>query len=424
MGSSLNKKFVRIFFSIMLISTFVSAAVILAIFYYSHDYNSIGTEERIINNISLMSRSNMKPEDIAKASMNAEWKVEVIKTNDNKGDTPTSDYDIKHTNGIIKRNDVIILNQENDIYKITHIRNQKIHIMFTLFVIGGLLLSLIIGTIIAGVASKVVLAPIVEVITVTKKIAKGDFAVRITDKKDLEYKELADNFNRMIDELNSIETLRNDFVSNISHEFKTPVASIQGFAELLKSDQLKASDRKEYLNIIIDETQRLTAMISNILLLSKIENHSIMMNKNDFDLAEQIRRVILLLEPQWTAKNIEIEVELKDMTYHGYEELLYQVWLNVLQNAVKFTPVYGKIFVTAFLVDEETYVKIVDNGIGMDDQTQKHIFEKFYQFDRSRKQEGNGLGLSLVQKIINLSGGTVTVNSKEGRGTAFTINLK
>jgi signal transduction histidine kinase len=426
MTLNLRKRFVIIFFGIMLISSFVSALVITVIFYYNHDYNSESKENDIIQNISLLLQTSLNDQDIAKFSSTQEFSVNIIDKNDEYaylGNGLTDGEYVKLSNGLINK-DVIILKSDNMLYKISHIRNNSIHIMFALFVIGGFMLSLIIGTVISGTASKSVLAPILEVIDATKKVAHGDFNVHIPNKKVPEYRELADNFNIMVDELRSVETLRNDFVSSISHEFKTPTASIQGFAQMLKTDNIDAASKKEYLDIIIEETKRLSKLSSNVLLLSKLENQNLILPKQKYDLSEQIRRVILVLEPQWSAKNIDLGIDLDDKAIiNGNEELLFQVWLNIIQNAIKFTPENGNISISAKQAGAKTSIVIKDSGIGMDSQTVKHIFDKFYQADRSRKQDGNGLGLSIAYKIIQISNGTLSVNSEINKGTSFLVTL-
>ncbi len=271
--------------------------------------------------------------------------------------------------------------------------------------------------------SKIPLKPINKLITATKELSNGNFDIRINFDHPKELKELSNSFNNMAKELGSVELLRNDFVNNFSHEFKTPIVSLRGFAKLLKNDNLTKEERDEYLDIIISESDRLALLATNILNLSNIENKTINTSKSNFDLSEQIRHSILLLESKWSSKNIEINIDLDETKYIGNEELLKQVWVNLIENAIKFTNKEGKIDIQLMSFEDSKVFKIRDTGIGMSQKTKKHIFDKFYQGDTSHTIEGNGLGLTMVKKIIDLHNGIVEVKSQLNKGTIITVTL-
>ena len=285
------------------------------------------------------------------------------------------------------------------------------------------ILSIIIGSVLTFIFSKIPLKPINKLITATKELSNGNFDIRINFDHPKELKELSNSFNNMAKELGSVELLRNDFVNNFSHEFKTPIVSLRGFAKLLKNDNLTKEERDEYLDIIISESDRLALLATNILNLSNIENKTINTSKSNFDLSEQIRHSILLLESKWSSKNIEINIDLDETKYIGNEELLKQVWVNLIENAIKFTNKEGKIDIQLMSFEDSKVFKIRDTGIGMSQKTKKHIFDKFYQGDTSHTIEGNGLGLTMVKKIIDLHNGIVEVKSQLNKGTIITVTL-
>jgi len=299
------------------------------------------------------------------------------------------------------------------------------HPRFFLMLTFVLITSVLIGTAITALTGRKLLAPITSLSEAAKEVAKGNFTVRLSYESHQvrELGEMAANFNRMAQELNSIETLRNDFVVNVSHEFKTPIAAIEGYASLLQDPDLPASERLEYSGLIMESTKQLSSLTSNILKLSKLENQEFVLGKNDYDLDEQIREALLLLEPLWSGKELRLEIALDSVRYCGDEELLMQVWLNLLANAIKFTDSGGEIAVSLTSNGEWAAVRIADTGIGMTEQVQRRIYERFFQADRSRALEGNGLGLALVRRIVDLCGGDVRVDSKPGLGSVFTVML-
>jgi len=292
----------------------------------------------------------------------------------------------------------------------------------------------IIGTFLANGFGTYYLRPIKRLINATKEVKRGNFKVQIKTKKKrraeelsaslhTEMEELEESFNEMVRELDGIELFRNDFINNFSHEFKTPIVSIRGFAKQLQNENLTAEERREYTDIIIAESERLTKLSSNVLLLSKLEHQTILSEQSVFSLDEQLRSDILLLEKQWSKKNLDLEPDLDEVMYCGNAEVLSQLWVNLLSNAIKFTPDGGRIEVRLTQDHEQVKVTVRDSGIGMSAETLQHIFEKFYQGDSSHSSEGNGLGLALVKRIVELCGGSISIESEEGKGTTVYVSL-
>lgn len=292
------------------------------------------------------------------------------------------------------------------------------------FLITGLITSTIIGTILTFPVGKYLLKPLNELIIATREVSKGEFNTKVKElNRNHEMGELIKSFNIMTNELSSIEMFRKDFINNFSHEVRTPIVSIRGFARQLKNTSLTDEKRQEYIEIIIRESERLTNMSSNILLLTKLENQEIVTDKRLFSLDEQIRNCTLLLQMEWEKKDINLNIDLDSVEYYSNEEMLSHVWLNLLGNAIKFSMDKGEI--TIKCCDENSYIKveISDNGVGMKDETRHQMFEKFYQGDSSRTTEGNGLGLSLVGRIVDLCGGRIDVKSYLGKGTDIVVRL-
>ena len=292
------------------------------------------------------------------------------------------------------------------------------------FLIVGLVVSVIIGTCIsAAVASKIV-RPVREVKKAMHRVEKGDFSQRLeVTGFNGEIDELIESYNKMAQELGGIEMFRENFINSFSHEFKTPIVSIQGFAKQLKKENLSEEKKQEYIDIIISESRRLTNLSSNILMLSKLGNQQIITDKTSFSLDEQIRNCILLLEKQWTAKDISFDIDMQEIQYTTNAEMLSQVWVNIIGNAIKFSPEGSSIRVKLFKEGDVITAEITDRGIGMDQQTISHIFERFYQGDRAHASEGNGLGLPLVKRIVELCNGNIRVESQYGKGTNFIVTL-
>lgn len=306
----------------------------------------------------------------------------------------------------------IELNTKENMYWIT---------MFV--VIITMILSVLIGSLLTIFVSRRITKPLNELSIAANSVARGNFNVRVRPTKDKEYAKLIKNFNRMAEELSGIETLRGDFISNVSHEFKTPLASIQGFAKLLQDDSLSVEERREYTDIIINETARLSKLTSDILRLSKLENQNTISDKTRFSIDEQIRKILLVLEPEWTKKDINLDLSLDSVYYFGNEELMAQIWQNIINNAIKFTPVGGNIGVSLVGTQKNINVRITDDGPSIPPEVAAKIFDKFYQGDNSRKTEGNGLGLALVKRVVDLSGGEIHVETPPKGGTCFVIEL-
>lgn len=302
----------------------------------------------------------------------------------------------------------------------------------TVHILASLGASIIIGTMLAFAVGIVVLKPLSELIKGTKRVMKGDYSVRIdvgwVEKRTIrELRELIRDFNEMVEELQNTEMFRRDFISNFSHEFKTPLASIRGFARQLCEGDLDPEQQREFSKIILDETEYLSVMSQNTLLLTNLENRDIISERSErteFSLDEQLRNCMLRLEPQWSEKNIEIDMEkLEDVRFFWNEQLLAHVWNNLFDNAVKFTPEGGSIRVSCKRESGLVKVKVSDSGCGIPEDALPHIFEKFYQADSSHATNGNGLGLALARKIVELSGGNIRVESETGRGTTFYVEL-
>ena len=287
-----------------------------------------------------------------------------------------------------------------------------------------LLVSLFTGTVLTLFIGERLLRPFRHLTQATDEIASGNFDVRLEGSGRVrEVVQLNRSFNEMARELGSIESLRADFINSISHEFRTPIASISGFAKRLKRDSITEEQRNEYLDIIISECERLTKLSGNILLLSSLENTERVTERAKYSLDEQLRRALLLFEPLFQKKGLEVAVSLKAVNIFANEEMLHHLWINLLSNAVKFTPDGGKVEVTLASDYQRAVVSISDTGIGMDEGVKRHIFDKLYQNDKSRATEGNGLGLSLVQRILELENGSIEVESELGKGSSFTVSL-
>ena len=284
--------------------------------------------------------------------------------------------------------------------------------------------SLLLGGTVALYVGKTIIGPIRKIGDAFHEVSEGNFSVRVPENERIdEIREMARQFNAMTYDLSHIETLRTDFVANVSHEFKTPISSIEGYATLLQNPDLSEEKRLRYTQKILENSRRLSNLTSNMLLLSKLENQQMVTDNKQFRLDEQIRKTILLLEDKWTKKNIGFELDLPLLLYYGSEKLLEQVWFNVIDNAIRHSSDGGLIEIRIKSEQTSVFVEIEDHGEGMTEEVTKHIFEKFYQGDSSRKEEGNGLGLALVKRILNICGGKISVRSAPGLGSTFSIEL-
>lgn len=256
---------------------------------------------------------------------------------------------------------------------------------------------------------------------VIDEVSNGNYKARVKETKIL--KEIKHNFNKMISELDSVEILRSDFVNNFSHELKTPIVSIKGYAEELKKDDLTEEEKEKYLDVIIEESNRLSSLSTNILNLSKIEKQEIVSNKNKINIGEQIRKVILMEYKKIEKNNLEIDVDIDDCYSIVNEDLMEQVWINLIENAIKFNKKNGKIFVKVKKVNDKITISIKDTGVGIDEDKINRIYDKFYTTSEKNGKSGNGLGLALTKKILNLHNGSIEANSKLNKGTEFIILL-
>ena len=292
------------------------------------------------------------------------------------------------------------------------------------YTIRVLLISILSGAAIAVGLSKIFVSPMMKLGDAMRKVAGGDFTVRLDcTSKIRDVLEVYGSFNTMVKELGNTETLQTDFVSNVSHEFKTPINAIEGYASLLQDSQLTDEQKNAYIDKIIFNTRRLSDLVGNILLLSKVNNQTISLKASTFRLDEQVRQSILALESKWEKKEIEFDIDLDEIEYTGYENLLSHVWLNLIDNAVKFSPQNGQIRIRLKQLAGSVTFSIWDNGLPIPEADIGRIFNKFYQGDNSHASEGNGLGLALVRKIVAAAHGTINVTSSEDAGTEFVVAL-
>jgi len=294
------------------------------------------------------------------------------------------------------------------------------------FLLIWIVISLILTTFATNYVTRAFLEPYRQLRKAIGKVADGDFSVRLEPKShSKEINEIMSGFNLMVHELNATEVLQSDFISNVSHEFKTPINAIEGYTTLLQdSEHLSQEEQDQYINKILFNTKRLSTLVGNILLMSKIENQSIQANQTRFRLDEQIRQSIVLLEQEWMGKEIEFDINLEAIEIQRNEILLHHVWDNLIGNAIKFNPRYGLIRIRLRKQGENIIFEIEDSGPGISEEAKKHIFDKFYQADSSHKGEGNGLGLALVKRILYLSDGEITVENIQGGGCRFTVILR
>lgn len=267
-----------------------------------------------------------------------------------------------------------------------------------------------------------------------KMMAEGNFNIdlsyyrqQLRGRDDHPYSKIINSINDMADRLGEMEEMRQEFISNVSHEIQSPLTSISGFAHALKNDDLSREERKHYLQIIEMESNRLSKLSENLLKLTSLESDHVPFELKNYRLDRQLRRIILANEPQWAEKEINMDVSLEAVTITADEDLMDQVWINLIHNSIKFTPKTGTITIEALQAsDNQIIIKIKDTGIGMNKDVLMHIFERFYKADpsRARHSGGSGLGLSIVKKIIDLHGGEIHVRSEPGKGTEITVKLK
>ena len=299
--------------------------------------------------------------------------------------------------------------------------NAKNEMLIIIMVLGY---SLIIGSVLANFVGKVLIAPVKRLQKKMNRVAMGDFTTeelglsRIDEVNDLNH-----SFNLMMQQLRSTEVIQSDFVANVSHEFKTPLSVIEGYATLLQDDNLTGEERKKYAEAILSSSRRVNQLIANVLLLSRLDNQAIDANKTRFSLDEQICQSVVAQEPRWAEKNIDFDVETDSVTYLGNCGVMQHVWDNLISNAVKFSPKGGVVKIRLKNLGDQIVFTIDDEGDGIPEDKMQYVFNKFYQADTSHKGEGNGLGLALVKKILDVVGGDVFVENLPEKGCRFTVKI-
>ena len=287
-------------------------------------------------------------------------------------------------------------------------------------------ISLIVGAGLTLFLSRILMRPMNQIIEAMHRVAAGDYHTRLDLNRPLSHhptiRLLQESFNTMSEELERTEILRSDFINNFSHEFKTPIVSIAGFAKLLKRDTLSEAQKKEYLDIIEEESLRLSAMATNVLNLTKVENQVILTDVTSYNLSEQLRSCVLLLEKEWASKGLDWALDYPEVSISANEELLREVWINLLDNAIKFGDPGSTVSVELVEASDSVTVSIADTGSVIPPDRIVHVFRKFYQADESHASKGNGIGLALVKAIVDLHGGTIAVTSSE-QATVFSVTL-
>lgn len=269
-----------------------------------------------------------------------------------------------------------------------------------------------------------IIEPVTRLSDISMKVARGDFNATLDAHSAIEeLQNVIDSFNAMVKELASNETLSTDFISNVSHELKTPIAAIEGYATLLQDETQTEEERRECVDKILFNTNRLSQLTGNILLLSRLETQNIISDKRWFSLDEQIRQAVLTLEKSWSDKNISFDIDMAEVLFFGSEALLPVAWTNIIGNAIKYSPKDSIISITLEETAGFAIVTVSDKGVGMSAETKDRMFDKFYQGDKSHRSEGNGLGLTMVKRILDLCNGRVVVESEVGKGTEFTVYL-
>ena len=286
-----------------------------------------------------------------------------------------------------------------------------------------LIFSTVLSCVLGFLLSRLIFTPLTRLAQAMRQVSHGDFTVQLKPPNRVrEIREIYDNFNVMVQELSTTETIQTDFVSNVSHEFKTPINAIEGYATLLQNGR-QSSEEAMYVSKILLNTRRLSQLVGNILLLSKVDHQVISGNQTTFRLDEQIRQAIVLLESKWEEKEIEFDVDLESVSFTGNESMLLHVWVNLLDNAIKYDPFAGMVCLRLKKADGRIVFTIDDTGPGISPEAQKHIFDKFYQADSSHTTEGNGLGLALTKRVLDTCGGQISVENLPEAGCRFTVTL-
>lgn len=419
--------------AIMLIIIIISVIIPYAAFsQYYKKYAADELKNKFLNNLEVtveyLQDNNLPFEDLEKIFDNGFYQVSVEKSLD------AVDLTQQQCRTLQKDKQVILtrLHKPRQVFAAI-IRYQEYYVIWYLDAdsffqkthnagLIALCISVLLGTLVAVIAGRKMTSPIRVLNDATKRVAAGDFSLQIANPYPDEFGSLVKSFNTMTKELASVEMLRSDFVSDISHEFKTPLTAIEGYAKLL-SDEKDPNERREYIKIIIDETGRLSALAQNILTMNKLEKGNIPAERTLVCIDEQIRQVLALCELKWGAKQLELELDLSKTVILGMKPLLMQVWTNLIDNAIKFSPVGGTIHIR--LQNENGYCvfQIWDEGPGIPESDLGHIFNKFYKGDKSRGSDGNGLGLSIACRVIEMHGGKITAENRSPNGACFTITL-
>ena len=282
--------------------------------------------------------------------------------------------------------------------------------------------ALVIGTILSVFIGYFIIAPIKSLRDAMNRVAEGDLKVKVMGESYFdEVDDLNHAFNVMMQQLNATEIVQSDFITNVSHEFKTPLNAIEGYATLLQDENLTKEEMREYLDKIIFSSHKVNELMANVLLLSKLDNQIITSNITVFSADEQIRQVIVFLEPKWAQKNIALDVELEEINFNGNESITNHLWINLIGNAIKYTPENSEIQIRLTKENGSAVFTVKDQGAGIKESEMKYIFNKFYQGDGSHKEEGNGLGLALVKRIVDIYGGSVSCSNAEEGGALFKV---
>lgn len=399
--------------------------------------NIIGSVQKSLMNRAenlqkLLQESDLPLQEASSLLATNDIKIEVLKSPEEAGIQLTSaEEDTVMSGGILskvptwKNRSLYAVFQYNEhwIYLYPDNHNSPISI-FASLQLFFILIPVTMGTILIILTTITVVRPIKKISNASKVVSNGDFSVRIVSAGSGELKELTENFNNMIQVLSSNVYLHKEFVSNISHEFNTPITSLKGYAKLLKRSNLTEEKRQEYADIIIFESDRLSKLSSDLLRLSELENVGFAEKIQQFSLDEQIRDAILLLENEWVKKQLDIDLDMDEAEYTGDKPLMYQVWVNIISNAIKYSTMNGKLLITLKKDESEhIIIRIKDNGVGISKEDLDNIFLRFYKADKIRNSTGTGLGLSIAKKIIELHGGKINVESEMGKGSCFIIIL-
>ena len=282
--------------------------------------------------------------------------------------------------------------------------------------------ALLIGSALSFLGGKLILMPVDVLLDGMEQLSNGKYDTRIDFGKNKSMKSVSDGFNALASELEHTEIMRSDFINNFSHEFKTPLASAKGLISLMKSGRVPPEKQREYLKIIDEEADRLSMMTTNVLNLSKIQNQSIIIDKEEFNLSEQIRSTLVLFEKRWTERSLSLSIEMDESRIFASEDMLKQVWLNLIDNAIKFSNDASTVKITLTDEGESITVSVTNSGEEISDENIEKIFRKFYQSHSTNSRSGNGIGLSIVKSIVEMHGGKISVVSKDGENT-FAVTL-